>query len=149
MSLIHVPNNNTTFLHLLESFLVQVLDVQRFASFTQNLLLLLSLCLPLTTPLFCLRINVMKNISGHRPSHFKYLYFNLWEKPTLNPPRAHQLLHVASKMEAGEGFLLLSVILRSPLGLLFFLTSSLILKKTMTRSEMAGGGTFSRCGEYK
>lgn len=46
--------DNTTPLHLLEFFLAQVLDVQGFASLAQNLLLLLSLCLPLATPLFSL-----------------------------------------------------------------------------------------------
>lgn len=40
---------------------------------------------------------------------------------------AHQLLHVPSKMEAGEGLLFLGIIFGSPLGFLLFLTSSLIL----------------------
>lgn len=47
----------------------------------------------------------------------------------MNPTRAHQLLHVPSEMEAGECFLLFCFILCSPLGLLLFLTSSLILAK--------------------
>lgn len=43
------------------------------------------------------------------------------------PVRTYQFLHIASKVQAGEGFLLLGVILRPPLGLLLLLTSSLVL----------------------
>lgn len=39
----------------------------------------------------------------------------------------NQFLHVASKVQAGEGFLLLGVVLCPPLGLLLLLTRSLIL----------------------
>ena len=68
-----------------------------------------------------------------------------------NPLTAHQLLHVTSKMEAGECFLLFSLIICSPLGLLILLTSSLILKQTekmRTRFEMLGGGSLSAFRKY-
>lgn len=55
--------------------------------------------------------------------------------PTLNPRLTHQLLHVAPKVEAGQGFLLLCVILCPPLGLLLLLPSSLILENNETREE--------------
>lgn len=59
-----------------------------------------------------------------------------WKKKnTMNPSPTHQLLHVASKVETGEGFLLLSIIFCSPLGLLLLLTSSLILKKCGCREK--------------
>lgn len=66
--------------------------------------------------------------------------------PTVSPPPAHQLLHVASEVEAGEGFLLLGIILRSPLGLLLLLTSSLILRgrKWTRRQKEDQGGSSSR-----
>ena len=65
------------FLHLLELLLVQVLDVQRFASLAQDLLLLLSLSLPLTAAFFCLWGSEIKHGSDLQPSHFNYLSFPL------------------------------------------------------------------------
>lgn len=60
--------------------------------------------------------------SGLHPSHF-----NLIKSPSKNLWLTHQLLHVASKVETCESFLLLGVILSSLLGLLLLLTSSLVL----------------------
>ncbi len=60
-------------------------------------------------------------ISGQQPLRFTVT--------SVNHLPAHQFLHVSSKVEAGEGFLLLGVIFCSLLGLLLLLTSSLILKK--------------------
>lgn len=48
-------SNLTDILHLPESLLVQGVDVQWFASLTQDLLLLFPLCLPFATALFCLQ----------------------------------------------------------------------------------------------
>lgn len=53
----------------------------------------------------------------------------------LDPPLAHQLLHVASKVEAGEGFLLLSIILCSLLCLFLFLSSSFVLQRHKFREK--------------
>lgn len=47
-------------LHILEFVLVQVLDVQGFATFTQNLLFLLSLSLPFPTALLSLWVSVIE-----------------------------------------------------------------------------------------
>lgn len=48
------------FIYLLEFVLVQVLDVQRFATLTQNLLFLLSLRLPFPTALLCLWVSAIE-----------------------------------------------------------------------------------------
>ena len=53
--------------------------------------------------------------------------------PPAPPPHAHHLLHVASKMEAGQGFLLLGVVVRLLLGLLFLFASPLILERWSER----------------
>lgn len=41
----------------------------------------------------------------------------------------HQLLHVPSEVEAGQSFLLLGIVVCSPLGLLLLFTSSFVLDK--------------------
>lgn len=103
-------------LHLLELFLPQVVDIQRFTSFTQNLLFLLSLCLPFTASLLVLgKWNTLRICW--------YLIF-FFEKSLF----CYQLLHVASKVEAGQGFFLLCVILCSFLCLFLFFTSPLFLE---------------------
>lgn len=104
-------------LQLPEPLLVQVVDVQWFTSLVQDLLLLLSLCLPLATALFCLQTS--RRNQDPPSGYFKKMH--------PGAQCAHQLLHVPSEMEAGEGLLFLGIIFGSPLGFLLFLTSSLIL----------------------
>lgn len=69
-------------LHLLEFVLAQVLDVQRFASFTQYFPFLLSLSLPLSAPFFCLWESEKELRSGLHPSHLNYVNLPLG---TLHP----------------------------------------------------------------
>ena len=102
-------------LHLLESVLVQVVNIQGFTSLVQDLLLLLSLRLSFATALFGLQASRRR-----QDVRCGYLHKNAAQC-------AHQLLHVPSKMEARQGFLFLGIIFRSPFSFLLFLTSSLIL----------------------
>ena len=68
---------------ILELILAAVLDVQRFASVTQDLLLLLSLSLPLAAPF--LRLRESEIIEGSRLHSSHFYHFNFLETPHYIP----------------------------------------------------------------